>query len=266
MHQVTSKDLRDEEDGLIISFQIGDAVDLATVVSDHYRKYALNQLRELVAQNNISWIQIGDAKGVFDLQFLAQEFSTPDLKSLNWFKGIISIRPEFSFLENQVVGHQKYQTVIQFSITANLVNVPDANLERLNEAYRIISYIELSLRDLIEAKLRIMHNDGWWKSGVPEQVRIDCEQRKKDKEKPGEVDHHPINYAYVDNYKTIIIKRDNWDTVFAAVLNGKIKVEASFSWVANVRDAVAHARPIADDDYKMFVASASWLQSAIDKA
>lgn len=141
----------------------------------------------------------------------------------------------------------------------------DALHRRLVDAYDILSHLEQSLRALIETRLREIHGIQWWKRGVPEAVRTACEERKLAKEKPLEASHHPIFYAYVDDYKTIIVKRDNWNVTFADLFRNKTELEASFAWVGKVRDAVAHVRPVSDDDYLWFVAGARWLQVAISR-
>jgi hypothetical protein len=141
----------------------------------------------------------------------------------------------------------------------------DALHQRLVDAYDILSHLEQPLRALIEYKLCEIHGEHWWKRGVPEVVRTACEERKLAKEKPLEASHHAILYAYVDDYKTIIVKRDNWSNAFSDVFGNKTELEASFAWVGKARDAVAHVRPLSDDDYLWFVAGARWLQVAISR-
>ena len=89
---------------------------------------------------------------------------------------------------------------------------------------------------------------------------------KKAKEKPHAASFAPIYYAYVHDYLKFIARRDNWDEQFSQIFGNKIELEACFAWVGNVRDAVAHIRPISDDDYVMFTAGAHWLQSRIMRA
>lgn len=142
----------------------------------------------------------------------------------------------------------------------------DAARRRLVGAYDTLCQLELSLKELIETKLKEMHGYHWWKRGVPEAVRLDCEQRKQQKERPLEPGHHPIHYAFVDNYKDMILKGDNWRAVFEAVFGNRIEVEAHFMQVQRVRVAIAHPRPLSDDEYLFFTASAKWLQIAINRA
>lgn len=133
------------------------------------------------------------------------------------------------------------------------------------DAYGILSRLEQDLRKLIENKLRESYGDRWWKQGVPEKVRTDCEERKQIKEKPSESSYLPICYAHFNDYKEIILKRDNWKTLFRAIFANKSEVETCFSWVVRVRDPVAHIRPVSDDHHLQFRAAARRLQSAITR-
>ncbi len=142
----------------------------------------------------------------------------------------------------------------------------DAVQRRLVDAYDILSQLELSLRNLIEIKLREMYGDRWWKRGVPETVQRDCEERKRREEKPFEAGYHPIHYAYLGHCKDIVMRGDNWKAGFSAVFGKRTEFEVFIDWVQKVRLPIGHPRTITDDDYLYFTASARWLQTAIDRA
>lgn len=137
---------------------------------------------------------------------------------------------------------------------------------RLVDAYDILSQLELSLRSLIEIKLREIYGVNWWKRGVPQNVRNECEERKHREEKPFETQHHPIHYAYLGHCKDIIMRGDNWKACFGTVFGKKTEFEVFIDWVQKVRLSIGHPRPISDDRYLFFTASARWLQIAIDQA
>lgn len=141
----------------------------------------------------------------------------------------------------------------------------DTEHQRLVDAYDTLSQFEQSLRELIEDRLREVHGDHWWKRGVPEDVRKECEARKQGKEKPFEAVHPPLYYAYVYDYQKIIVRGDNWKNVFAPVFGNKTELDACFVWVSRVRDSVAHIRPVSGDDYLMFVAGVRWFQVRIKR-
>jgi hypothetical protein len=90
-----------------------------------------------------------------------------------------------------------------------------AEQRRLVDAYDALSYLELTLRELIESKLRELHGRNWWERGVPETIRNGCEMRKRGKEASTGRSHHAITYAYVDDYRAIILKGDNWRQLFS---------------------------------------------------
>ena len=185
---------RDKEEEVTVVFHVGDSVDFTTILSDRYRAEALKELGRLINQNQLGWIHPGEKRWFFDSQAFAETFDSPELKSLNWFQGVVPVEPDCSF-QKHTIGNESYETIVQFHINSTLFDADAVNRDRLNEAYSIISKLETSLRAVIESKLQEMHGLHWWKRGVPEQVRNDCEQRKSEKEKPGEGGHHPISYA-----------------------------------------------------------------------
>lgn len=141
----------------------------------------------------------------------------------------------------------------------------DAERRRLLDAYDILLHLELNLRELIERKLRELHSHRWWKSGVPDGIRKSCEMRKQEKERPTSRSHHPIAYAYVDDYRAIILKRDNWNQLFVSIFGNSCELETCFTWVGRVRPDIAHARPVSDEDYLYFTTGARWIQDAITR-
>lgn len=141
----------------------------------------------------------------------------------------------------------------------------EALKRRMVESYDIILQLEHSLKQLIEKKLQELHGAPWWKRSVPEAVRQACEERKQRSEKPFESVHHPIQYAYTDDLKMIIIKGDNWKAVFGAIFYDKMEIEVCFNWVIEVRNCVAHTRPISEDQYKRLVVTAKLLQARINR-
>lgn len=146
------------------------------------------------------------------------------------------------------------------------IRAEEAIQRRLVDAYDILSRLELSLRSVIEIKLRELYGVHWWKRGVPEIVRNECEERKRREEKSFETGHHPIHYTYLGHCKDIVVRGDNWKASFSAVFGKKTEFEVFIDWVQKVRLHIGHPRPISDDDYLFFTASARWLQIAIDRA
>ncbi len=141
----------------------------------------------------------------------------------------------------------------------------EARQQRMVDAYDICSRAEQQLRDFIEERLGSLHEKAWWKRGVPDAIRRDCEERKAKRETPFEPKHHPITYAYIGNYKDIILRKDNWGAVFAAVFPTKEELEACFIWLNRARDPIMHSRGLSDDEYQRLVVAARWLHTQIER-
>jgi hypothetical protein len=150
--------------------------------------------------------------------------------------------------------------------TISEVKMEEVERRRLVEGYDILSFLELSLRNLISDRLSVIYGDIWWKRGVPEDIREGWNGRKLRKEITAKVSYHFIYYAFIDDYRKIITKNDNWNMAFSEVFGNKSELETCFSWVGNVRDSIAHTRPVPDDSYLMFIAGARWIQLRVKKA
>jgi hypothetical protein len=142
----------------------------------------------------------------------------------------------------------------------------ESSQRRLLDAYDSLLKFEFEMRDLIGKRLSAVAGAKWWKQRVPSTVVVECQGRKDEKEKPGGPAHHPIFYAYPDDYRKIILRQDNWEECFEQVFKHKTEVDAFFLWIGAARPEIAHARPLGDDVFTKFVASVRWIISAIDLA
>ena len=78
--------------------------------------------------------------------------------------------------------------------------------------------------------------------------------------------HHPISYAYPDDYRQIIVRQDNWKECFEQVFKNKTQIEALLMWVGAARPEIAHARPLDDATFTKFTTSVRWIINAIELA
>jgi hypothetical protein len=142
------------------------------------------------------------------------------------------------------------------------VRAAETRRRRPTDAYDILWNLEHTIRTQIEDGLRGLHGDQWWKRGIPDNIRRLCEERKQMKEKLGEAEYAPLEYAYFDDYRAIITKGDSWKNAFGGIFGDKAEFEVCMKWVASVRDPIAHCRHIRDEDYNAFVVAANRLLSA----
>lgn len=99
---------------------------------------------------------------------------------------------------------------------------------------------------------------------MPSAVRDECKDRKEKRETPFGPNHELISYCFVDELKSILLRNDNWISVFGAVFGNKIEVEAMFLWLNPVRNDIAHPRPITDVEFQQFVVAANWFMRRIE--
>lgn len=141
----------------------------------------------------------------------------------------------------------------------------EAERQRLMDAYDILTNLEMSLRRLIARKLLEHSGETWWRKRVPEAVQVACEGKKLAKESDGDVDHPVLAYAYLDDYRAIIMRKDNWQDAFSSTFKSQIYTQACFGWCSGPRQDIAHARPLNDSSYNEFVWGSRWLLAAIEK-
>jgi len=116
-----------------------------------------------------------------------------------------------------------------------------------NACQQILDHFEITLRKFISAKLSHHYGDSWWKTQVPGGVINECNTRlKKDELKKlpripiGEL----IDYAHIGELKDIIVRKDNYNTVFKDYFGTEPKgIEVKLNDIVRMRDPVRHVRP-----------------------
>jgi hypothetical protein len=133
-------------------------------------------------------------------------------------------------------------------------------------AYDMLWRVEDALRRLISEKLEAIEGANWWKRRAPAPVRTGCEERKADREQKSGKDLHPVEYAWVDEYRQIVMRQDNWRDCFREVFRHKEDTETFFRWLAAARVDIGHVRDLSDEDYSRFVLAVNsvirWIESA----
>jgi len=132
--------------------------------------------------------------------------------------------------------------------------------------YDIMFKAEGALRRHISGQLEGIRGQQWWKRGVPRTVREACELRKADRESSGTSENHPIAYAWIDDYRAIVLRADNWRDCFGAVFGNRQETEACFLWIGRARIEIMHARPLGDEMRMEFIVAANRILRAIDRS
>ena len=140
----------------------------------------------------------------------------------------------------------------------------DAGFERTNAAHDRLQRFESHLRAFIDQRMTANVGKNWIKHRVPGDM---CRQWKDKQAKAldeGESKQPLIAYADFTDYVQIIVRRDNWDQVFASVFRRKSLVQESLQRLYPIRVCTMHARIISQDDELYLHAETNRLLTAMD--
>jgi hypothetical protein len=171
-----------------------------------------------------------------------------------------------SMVNSQLIHTPTYSPQVLRRRTPFPVNRVEAERLRLVDAYDILAKLEMTIRGVISERLREHAGDSWWRTRVPEAVRTACDTRKAEKEKVGGPNRPPLEYAYIDDYRAIVLRGDNWRDVFEKIFEQRVLAEACFLWCTRPRQDIAHVRALGNRAYNEFVWGARWLIAAVERA
>lgn len=124
----------------------------------------------------------------------------------------------------------------------------DDGFSRADEAFAQLRRFEIALRRFIERVMSEAYGEHWMKHQLPANM-LDSWRDKRDRAvRAGEIDQPLIDYADFSDYRPIIERKDNWNTVFKPVFGRADDVRESFQRLFPVRIATMHARIITLDD------------------
>ena len=124
----------------------------------------------------------------------------------------------------------------------------EAGFVRTNAAHNRLQRFETHIRRFIERQLREVTGDNWMKERVPPQILEDWQAKQRRARDSGEPDRPAIAYADFTHYEQIILRKDNWQDVFAPVFTRRTLVQESFQRLYPIRVCAMHARIITQDD------------------
>ncbi|GLR97619.1 hypothetical protein ACVIU7_007943 [Bradyrhizobium liaoningense] len=145
----------------------------------------------------------------------------------------------------------------------NEANEEEAGFERTNAAHDLLLRFETNIRRFIDQQMTAAFGNGWIKQRVPGEIQKDWHDKRERARERGEQVWPLIAYADFAHYLPIIVRRDNWEAVFAAVFRRRESVTESFQRLYPLRIATMHARLITQDDELYLYVEAKRLLSAI---
>ena len=124
----------------------------------------------------------------------------------------------------------------------------DYKFERTLNAYDRIRRFETLIRRFIDQEMRQAFGANWIKHQIPGEMRAQWLCKRQDALANGESGWPLIAYADFTDYVKIIIRKDNWETVFKPIFRAKTSVQESFQRLFPIRHCVMHSRLISQDD------------------
>lgn len=160
--------------------------------------------------------------------------------------------PDAAFDEGLSIAGVKGDTPILVVAYGELTSLfidseDDKALARTNSAHDHVQRFEFQLRKFINQSLTKAVGPDWPKHRLPNGI-YDKWIGKKSADKGRKNELPLIAYADFTEYVDVICREDNWKGVFAATFERKESVRESFQRMHPIRIAIAHARPISNDD------------------
>lgn len=125
-------------------------------------------------------------------------------------------------------------------------------LGRSSKVYGWLRALETHLRNFIDRAMTEVFGQDWPRHRLPNGLYEQWMNKKAKAERVGSTEYPIICYADFTDYELIILKSDNWKSVFADFFVRPESVRESLQRLYLPRVATMHARPITQDD-ELFV-------------
>lgn len=125
---------RDEEEGVKVSFH------LTSFAKQYQRRQAIKAIERILEKNNVPWITPGHEEWTLDLDKLKEFF--PEVSSMGWFKGKVSMEPEFETEERISLGKPIYDARVAFYIVPEVLRKTVMVLEPPIEIQESLAHFE----------------------------------------------------------------------------------------------------------------------------
>jgi len=137
-----------DEEGVSVSF------DIMPSPNQYHRRDTIEAIKRILGKNDVPWIAPGHKEWTFELDKL-KEF-IPELSSMDWFKGKVSIEPEFEVFgagkrsvlcDTGTIDIPQYQATMAFHIVPEVLRRPIMKSEPPVEIQESLASFELDHPD-----------------------------------------------------------------------------------------------------------------------
>jgi len=154
--------------------------------------------------------------------------------------------PTFTLPPMPMSSDERELTTISRLVMPSELRRPSTKTDRslMLEVYDQIFEFENNLRRFIDGAMTKAYGSDWIKHGIPGDMRKEWKDRRDRALKAGMKPCPLIDYADFGDYEKIILRRDNWETVFKSHFPRKEFVQESFQRIHPVRRSTMHCRII----------------------
>lgn len=158
------------------------------------------------------------------------------------FDSTLADFPPMAFDDSVRIARLRHSAPVESQISE------EDGFARANDAFDQLFRFEVAIRRFIERVMRKAYGENWMKSQLPANM-LESWVEKRDKAVNAGCAAQPlIDYADFTDYRAIIERRDNWNTVFKHIFGRPEDIRESFQRLYPVRIATMHARLINQDD------------------
>ncbi len=135
-----------------------------------------------------------------------------------------------------------------------ILEADEPGFERNNAAHDRLQRFETWLRRFINHKMTEVFGTNWVKQRVPGEIWQRWKEKREQAIAQGGPGHHLLAYADFTDYVPIIIRKDNWSSIFREVFQRQELVAELFQRLYPIRICTMHARIItADDELYLYI-------------
>jgi hypothetical protein len=139
----------------------------------------------------------------------------------------------------------------------------EAGLSRARMAFDQLQRFEVEIRRFIVQVMQAAFGHDWMKARLPPNMLPNWVEKRDKAVAGGQAEQPLIDYADFTDYRLIIERKDNWNTVFKPVFGRVEDVRESFQRLFPVRIATMHARLITQEDQLLLLVETRRVLKAI---
>jgi len=181
---------------------------------------------------------------------------------------LIPINDDSGLANNEYLTFLKVRSGLILAEIEQLMGL--STTPRADQRQEAVERVETQVRNLIHNTLSDAHGPDYWRTAIPEDVRIEAEKRIASTlhKQPGlsaqkfTNAREKLSFCNIPDYLKLILIRNNWPH-FEPVIRRKVDVERHLEAFSEFRNALMHGRPVTEFTRKAGELAMIWLELVI---